>query len=245
MDPFPQAIAAIKFYDFRDDNDVANVWTQFKDDEGSTVGALLDRKGGGITFDTGSFDGGSYNILETDNYTFAFEEGKATWAKFRISSFDTEGAVSYSTMGFGDGWINDPAEPFIDKPNNYFELNIINGDYIFIGTGPAGDGDDIAASLDIKDEEYHDIGMHFEPTESASGTHDLYIFVDNEYVGSQIGLTMPTAPVTRRTNADLLHVSTKRMGDTFIRVNAKPLHPADAVSKNTGKAVASWESGLR
>jgi len=42
--------------------------------------------------------------------------------------------------------------------------------------------------------------------------------------------------LTRRTNADSLHPSTKRIDNILIRVNAKTLHPDDTITRTGAEA---------
>jgi hypothetical protein len=211
IDPFTEILASTKFYTFRDDNDLTNVWSQLKDGEGATVFALLNRKGGGITFDSGSTGLASYNYAETDNYTFAFESGKQTWIEFSISVEEQVGPpvgndISTIQVGFADGV---SASPLGAVANNLFALDVWNGDVwntlvydtwsegalvqnngAFTGTdGNAITGDN--SPMLVSDGDFHTIGIHFEPSSVSYGNFDILVFLDGDFTAVARNVAMP------------------------------------------------------
>lgn len=194
IDPFPQVLASAKLYDFRDDNDLTNVWQNIKDNEGSTVAALLDRKGGAARFKCGTREGRSFNKFETINHTFAFEPGKQTWAEFRVSN--DQGRPQTGTLlnlGFGDGYNIDNT-----RPDNLIQVNIAFGNYYQIEIHTDGAltyVETMTEEFYLEDGEMYNLGMHFEPSSETPGEHTLLFFANSELVFAQPGLVLPTEPM--------------------------------------------------
>lgn len=186
-----------KTWTFYDNNDISttDVWNQVKNDTG-TVPALVDGKGGGVTFTVGETAGESYNYLETRSKTIRIEQGKSLWAEFEVKSEDTGGsAVMSIQVGFSSG-ISFGEETISIHHNHAIMLDLLI-DNINLETFVDGDGeidynDIFGADFPLNDEEFHKVGLHISPNADDETKFDLFIFDGDDLVLTYTEMELPT-----------------------------------------------------